>query len=70
MLFRSIGTIADAVRSEADSIIQVTEGVGQISSVIQMNSASSEESAAVSSELFDQVRLLQDQTRKFRLKRG
>lgn len=67
---RDIGTIADAVRSEADSIIQVTEGVGQISSVIQMNSASSEESAAVSSELFDQVRLLQDQTRKFRLKRG
>ncbi len=64
-----IGTIADAVRNEADSIMQVTEGVGQISSVIQMNSASSEESAAVSAELFDQVRLLQDQTRKFRLKR-
>ncbi len=63
-----ISTIAEAVRGEAESIMQVTEGVGQISSVIQMNSASSEESAAVSAELFDQVRLLQEETRKFNLK--
>ncbi len=63
-----IHTIAEAVQGEADSIAQVTEGIGQISAVVQTNSASSEESAAVSTELFDQVRLLQDQTRRFRLK--
>ena len=65
----AIGEIAQAVEGEAESIAQVTEGIGQISSVVQTNSASSEESAAVSSELFDQVRLLQEQTRRFKLKK-
>ncbi len=64
----TIGTIAEAVRGEAVSIAQVTEGIGQISDVVQTNSASSEESAAVSSELFSQVRLLQEQTNKFKLR--
>lgn len=63
-----IGNIADAVRGEAESIVQVTDGIGQISSVIQTNSASSEEAAAVSAELFEQAHQLQDQTKKFRLK--
>ena len=63
-----IGNIAQAVQGEAMAIAQVTEGIGQISAVVQTNSASSEESAAVSTELFDQVRLLQDQTNRFRLK--
>ena len=38
-----IGIIADAIRGEAQSIEQVTEGIGQISAVVQTNSASSEE---------------------------
>ena len=66
----AIGEIAEAVHSEAESIAQVTEGIGQISSVVQTNSASSEESAAVSTELFEQVRLLQEQIRRFHLKLG
>lgn len=66
----AIGGIAKAVEREADSISQVTDGIGQISSVVQTNSASSEESAAVSNELFEQVRLLQEQTKRFRLKNG
>ena len=66
----AIGEIAEAVHSEAESIAQVTEGIGQISSVVQTNSASSEESAAVSTELFEQVRLLQEQIRRFHLKQG
>lgn len=64
----TIGTIAEAVRGEAASIAQVTEGISQISDVVQTNSASSEESAAVSSELFNQVRILQNQTSKFKLR--
>ena len=63
-----IGGIASAVQNEATSIAQVTEGISQISAVVQSNSASSEESAAVSSELFEQVRLLQEQVRRFSLK--
>ncbi len=66
----TINTIAEAVRGEAASIAQVTEGISQISAVVQTNSASSEESAAVSSELFEEVHKLEDETRKFRLKKG
>lgn len=66
----TIGAIAQAIQGEAASIAQVTEGIGQISAVVQTNSASSEESAAVSSELFDQVHKLEDETRKFKLKGG
>ena len=66
----SIGAIAEAVRGEAAAIAQVTEGIGQISAVVQTNSASSEESAAVSSELFEEVHRMEDETRKFRLKKG
>lgn len=64
----AIGGIAKAVEREADSIAQVTDGISQISSVVQTNSASSEESAAVSNDLFEQVRFLEAQTKKFRLK--
>ena len=66
----TINTIAEAIQAEAASIAQVTEGIGQISAVVQTNSASSEESAAVSSELFEEVHKLEDETKKFRLKRG
>ncbi len=64
----AITTIAEAIKEEASSLSQVSEGIGQVSSVVQTNSASSEESAAVSSELFEQVHLLEDETKKFRLK--
>lgn len=66
----TIHTITEAVQGEAASIAQVTEGIGQISAVVQTNSASSEESAAVSSELFEEVHKLEDETRKFQLKGG
>lgn len=66
----AIHTIADAIQGEANSISQVTEGISQISTVVQSNSASSEESAAVSAELFEQVHRLEQQTEKFKLKRS
>lgn len=64
-----IGIIAKAVNLEAESIVQVTEGIEQIATVTQTNSASSEEAAAISSELFSQTRKLQEQTGKFSLKK-
>ncbi len=65
----AIGSIAEVIQGEAESIKQVTDGIGQISEVVQTNSASSEESAAVSEELFAQVTMLKQQTEKFRLKK-
>ena len=65
----AIGTIAEVIQGEAESIKQVTDGIGQISEVVQTNSASSEESAAISQELFAQVTMLKQQTEKFRLKK-
>lgn len=65
---KDIEVIANAVNREAESIVQVTEGLEQISSVTQTNSASSEEAAAISSELFSQTHRLQEQTSKFSLK--
>ena len=63
-----ISIVTDAVRDEADGIMQVTDGIGQISLVTQTNTAGSEEAAAVSAELFGQARILQEQISKFTLK--
>lgn len=66
---KDIGVIADAVRDEAEAITQINQSVGQIADVTQTNTASSEEAAAVSAELFSQAKLLQEQTSAFKLKR-
>lgn len=65
----AIRSIADAIHEEAEALSQVSIGIGQISSVVQTNSASSEESAAVSTELFEQVHQLEEETRRFKLKK-
>lgn len=65
----AISSITEAIHQEADALSQVSLGIGQISSVVQTNSASSEESAAVSSELFGQVNQLEEKTKKFKLKK-
>ncbi|MBD5551447.1 MAG: HAMP domain-containing protein [Lachnospiraceae bacterium] len=65
----AISSITEAIHQEAEALSQVSVGIGQINSVVQNNSANSEESAAVSNELFEQVHLLEEKTRKFRLKR-
>ena len=64
----AIGEIAQAVEGEAESIAQVTEGIGQISAVVQTNPASSEESAAVSADLFEEVHKLEAETKRFKLR--
>lgn len=66
----AIHSITDAIQREAETLSQVSLGIGQISDVVQSNSASSEESAAVSTELFEQVHMLEDKTNKFRLKKN
>ena len=66
----AIDEITDAIQVEATAISQAAEGLGQISDVVQTNSANSEEFATVSTELFEQVNLLKNQTSRFRLKRN
>ncbi|MCI8284657.1 MAG: HAMP domain-containing protein [Firmicutes bacterium] len=60
--------VVEAVESQAASIVKVTEGIDQISAVVQINSATSEECAATSEELSSQVSLLKNLIGTFRLK--
>lgn len=60
--------IASASEQQAKSIEQINVGINQISSVIQTNSATAEESAASSEELSAQAITLQTLIAKFKLK--
>jgi methyl-accepting chemotaxis protein len=64
-----ITQIASASAEQTESINQITSGIEQISQVIQMNSATAEETAASCEELTGQSRLLKDQVARFRLGR-
>ena len=60
--------VAENIVSETEAIHQVTEGTDQISSVVQTNSATAEESAAASEELSGQSHLLKELVAKFTLR--
>ncbi len=60
--------LAETTISEAEAIEQLTIGVDQISSVVQTNSATSEESAAASQELSSQAVMMKQMVQRFRLK--
>lgn len=60
--------VVDAVENQTSALAQVTDGIDQISSVVQTNSATSEECAAASEELSSQASLLKNLMRSFKLK--
>ena len=60
--------ISSASKDQAYAVAQVTQGIDQISSVIQTNSATSEESAAASQEMAGQAQMLKLLIGKFQLK--
>ncbi|MGB5824114.1 MAG: methyl-accepting chemotaxis protein [Proteocatella sp.] len=64
----AITEIANASKEQADAISQITIGIDQISSVVQSNSATAEQSAAASEELSGQASMLQEEVAKFTLK--
>lgn len=64
-----ITKISQASLEQASSVNQVTIGIDQISSVVQTNSATAEESAAASEELSGQSQMLKDLVGQFKLKR-
>ena len=65
-----IAQIAQAAAHESDSIAQVTQGIDQIATVVQTNSATSEESAAASEELSSQANMLRQILSTFRVSEG
>ena len=68
-VLKEMTLISDATEEQADSIAQVTIGIDQISSVVQSNSATAEQSAAASEELSSQADLLKKLVSQFKLVR-
>lgn len=65
----NMAQITDASDMQAEELKQVTQGIDQISSVIQTNSATAQESAATSEELFSQSTLLKSLVEQFRTRK-
>ncbi len=63
-----VGNISKASSDQATAVVQTTQGIEQVSSVVQNNSATAEESAAASQELSSQAQILKQLIGKFRLK--
>lgn len=68
MVSEFVDQIAQASNEQADAISQTTQGVDQISGVVQTNSATAEESAAASEELTGQAEMLKQMISKFTLR--
>lgn len=64
----TVNEISEAATVQAGSIAQVTQGIDQISSVVQTNSATAEESAAASEELSGQAQMLKNLVGQFKLR--
>lgn len=62
-----MAVVVEAVEKQSMAMAQVTDGVDQISAVVQTNSATSQECAAASEELSSQAGLLKNLMRSFRL---
>lgn len=60
--------ISTASEEQAYAVAQVTQGIDQIASVVQTNSATSEESAAASEEMAGQAQLLKHLMDQFKLR--
>lgn len=63
-----ISMISEASAMQAQAIMQTTQGVEQISAVVQKNSVTAEESEAASEELTGQADMLNQLVGKFKLK--
>lgn len=62
-----INQIAEATQRQAEATEMVSIGIGQISDIVQTNSATAEESAAASEELYGESQLLKSKISRFKL---
>lgn len=69
LVMESIVEIAQDAIQEADAVKNITKGLEQISSVVQTNAATAEESAASSEELSGQASILESLMTQFKLAR-
>lgn len=65
-----VGEIAAASNDQATGISQANQGVVQISQVVQMNSATSQQSAAASQELTSQADTLNEMVKRFKVRKS
>ena len=63
----TVDKIADAAKYQSQSITHITTEVGQISDVVQSNTATSVELAAASEELSSQAQVLEELAERFEL---
>ncbi len=64
-VMESVNLISDATQQQTHDVAQVSVGIDQISSVVQTNSATAEESAAASEQLSGQANLLKELVSRF-----
>ncbi|MDR3294813.1 MAG: methyl-accepting chemotaxis protein [Clostridiales Family XIII bacterium] len=64
----SMQGISDSSQQQSSAISEITTGIGQISDVVQANSATAQESAAASEQLSAQANMLEDILSQFKLK--
>ena len=69
-IVENVDQISQKSQEQAVSVSQVTDGIDQISSVVQMNSATSEEAAAASQELSSQAHMMKAELERFRYRKG
>ncbi len=67
-MVETINEISSDARTQADAVEQIQDQIGQITSVVQTNSSTAEESAATSQELSAQANLLKQLVKAFRLR--
>ena len=68
MVAQAIGQIESSSSRQAIAIEQITQGLSQVSAVVQTNAATAEESSASSEELAAQAQNLQQEVGKFKLR--
>lgn len=67
MVAKAIGQVESSSSKQAIAIEQITQGLTQVSSVVQTTAATAEESSASSEELAAQAQTLQQEVGKFKL---
>ena len=68
VVIKRVRQISEASAEQAASVRGISDGISQISSVVQNNSATSQESAAASEELSSQAQVLRNLLSKFQIR--